>query len=94
MTAVDVTPKDDSESRFTVTVHDDDGSETTHEVTVRDEDWQRLGGRYPDRAALVEASFRFLLRWEPKEDILATFDLSVIDDYFPDYTDTISKGSS
>jgi hypothetical protein len=94
MTAIRVTATDENETSFTVELRDGDDSATTHEVTVSDADWERLGGRYPSRAALVEASFRFLLEWEPKEDILRTFDLSMIDQYFPQYGDTISKSET
>ena len=53
-------------------------SETRHEVTVSD-----AGGRDP--ATLVCAAFAFLLDREPKEAILARFDLSVIPRYFPEF---------
>jgi hypothetical protein len=43
VTAIDVTPKDESGTRFSVEVRDDDGSSTSHEVTVEDADWKRLG---------------------------------------------------
>jgi hypothetical protein len=94
MTTIDVTPKEASGTRFRVELRDEDGSATTHEVTVEDADWERVGSGYHDRAELVEASFRFLLQWEPKEDILRSFDLSAIDQYFPQYGETISKRGS
>ena len=53
-------------------------SETRHEVSVGD-----AGGRDPVR--LVRAAFLFLLDREPKEAILARFDLAVIARYFPEY---------
>ena len=59
-------------------------SETRHEVTLKPADLARLGaGR--DGAALVEAAFAFLLEREPKESILARFDLSAISRYFPEF---------
>jgi hypothetical protein len=91
MPTVEVTPKDESGNRFSVEVRDEDGSATTHEVTVDNSDWERLGSGYASRAELVEASFKFLLEWEPKEDILASFDLGMISQYFPQYGETISK---
>jgi len=89
MTAIDVTERDDPGGALTVEVCDDDGSRTTHEVTVSDADWERFGAGHASRAALVEASFRFLLGREPKESILRAFDLGVIERYFPDYRATI-----
>lgn len=63
----------------------DDGRGTTrHEVTV----WPSDVARYaPDATpeALLEASFVFLLEREPKEAILRTFELPVIERYFPEY---------
>lgn len=38
---------------------------------------------------LLEASFRFLLEREPKEAILRTFELPVIERYFPEYPQEI-----
>jgi hypothetical protein len=41
-------------------------------------------------AQLVRESFVFLLEREPVESILRTFDLSVIEQYFPEYRGTLS----
>jgi hypothetical protein len=59
-------------------------SETRHEVTLSAADLARLGAGRPG-AALVEAAFAFLIDREPKEAILARFDLSVIARYFPEF---------
>ena len=61
------------------------GSETRHQVTLARAMYERLtgGGQTPE--ACVEAAFRFLLDREPKESILASFDLSVISRYFPEF---------
>ena len=45
----------------------------------------------PDLALDLEAAFRFLLDREPKESILRTFDLSVINSYFPEFKKTIQE---
>ena len=63
------------------------GQRTTHAVTVERADLQRWAGG-TDRAdveSLVAKSFDFLLEREPPSSILATFDLSVIRRYFPEY---------
>jgi len=62
---------------FCVTVREG-ASQTRHEVSVAN-----AGGRDP--ALLVRAAFAFLLDREPKEAILARFDVSVIARYFPDF---------
>jgi hypothetical protein len=58
-------------------------SETSHLVTVRQADYERIAARKVEPAELVRRSFEFLLENEPKESILARFDLSVIGRYFP-----------
>jgi hypothetical protein len=68
------------------------GTETHHAVTVHAADLARFApdGSHPDD--LIRRSFEFLLTREPKESILATFDLPVIGRYFPDYEATITRG--
>ncbi len=73
-----------------VTVADDDGSSTEHDVSVRRDEFQRYTSDGDDVKMLLEASFRFLLRREPKESILRRFSLSDIEGYFPDYPTTIA----
>lgn len=75
---------------YEVTVTDADGSTTAHSVTATTADCAHWGGG-SDGAVLVEASFRFLLDREPKEAILAAFDLPVIARYFPEYPGTIGS---
>jgi hypothetical protein len=68
------------------------GRQTEHEVAVSQADLARLapGAAQPDD--LVERSFAFLLRREPKESILRRFDLPVIGRYFPEYEAEIRRG--
>ena len=75
--------------RCTVTVDEGRGAPTTHEVTVAAADLARLapGAAVPDD--LVRRSFAFLLEREPKESILARFDLPLIGRYFAEYERTI-----
>lgn len=69
----------------------DDAGRTRHAVSVRSEDLARLDPTAADPTDLVRRSFDFLLRHEPKESILATFDLTVIARYFPDYEAEIRR---
>jgi hypothetical protein len=71
-------------SKFRVQVIES-GSETTHDVTVSPNDYARLTNGKVQPEELVRRSFEFLLDREPKESILARFDLSVISRYFPGY---------
>ncbi len=72
-----------TDDTFRVEVHEGGGS-SSHEVTASAADVQRYGGEV-GAEKLIEASFRFLLEREPKESILARFDLPVIEHYFPEY---------
>ncbi len=65
-------------------------SKTTHDVTATTADLQRYSGQV-DPARLLEASFEFLLEREPKESILRSFALPVIEQYFPEYPAEIRK---
>jgi hypothetical protein len=67
------------------------GSETTHDVTVSPNDYTKLAGEKIQPEELVRRSFEFLLEREPKESILARFDLSVISRYFPEYEGEIKR---
>jgi hypothetical protein len=66
------------------------GEQTQHMVTVRRADFERWGGggTVDD---LVSRSFDFLLEREPQSSILRTFDLSVIQRYFPEYDATFKR---
>lgn len=68
-------------------VVDSAGQRTRHTVTVTRADLERWGGgtERKDVEKLVAQSFDFLLEREPPSAILATFDLSVIQRYFPEY---------
>jgi hypothetical protein len=79
----EITVRSAGEGRFSVRVNDA-GSSTEHDVTVPPAYLERLGsGRTPD--AFVRDCFVFLLAREPKESILASFDVSVIPRYFPEF---------
>ena len=64
---------------------------STHDIRVRSPDLERLARGAADPAALVEASFAFLLEREPPHAILRSFDLLEIARYFPDYEATIRR---
>jgi hypothetical protein len=74
-------------SKYRVTVEEGE-TKTVHEVTVSARALERYGkGATPDR--LLKASFEFLLRRESKESILRRFELTEIEQYFPDYAEKI-----
>jgi hypothetical protein len=67
-----------------VTVRERRGT-SQHQVKVRKADYERLAGGQASPEELVTESFRFLLEREPKESILRSFDIMVINRYFPEY---------
>jgi hypothetical protein len=65
-------------------------SPTTHRVTAREEYVRSLtAGRAP-AIELVRKSFEFLLEREPNTSIMRSFELNVIQKYFPEYERVIS----
>ncbi|MFZ0168189.1 MAG: hypothetical protein WAL64_02055 [Candidatus Dormiibacterota bacterium] len=59
-----------------------------HRVTVSQEELLRYGR---DRSVeeLIRASFEFLLQREPASSILAEFELSTIERYFPEFEEEV-----
>lgn len=87
MATIEVT--ETSPNSFSVTVH---GSHiTTHQVSVKPEYAGPLLDATHNVAALVEASFAFLLDRESNTSILRSFDLSIIERYFPEYPQAINR---
>jgi len=75
-------------SEFDVRVVENRGrgaSRSSHRVTLSREDYLRITEEKITAEELVRRSFEFLLEREPKESILARFELPVIGRYFPEY---------
>jgi predicted PolB exonuclease-like 3'-5' exonuclease len=72
-----------SSGSFQVRVHG--GTETVHTVSLSDDYYHKLTRGRETEERLIERSFEFLLRHEPNTAILKSFDLSVINRYFPDF---------
>jgi len=75
--------------RFRVEVREGT-SRTVHEVKATAADVRRYGASAAPEE-LLQASFEFLLEREPKESILRSFDLPVIERYFPEYPQRIRE---
>jgi hypothetical protein len=67
------------------------GTTTTHTVTVTPDYYEKLTGKKVAAEQLVEKSFEFLLQRESNTSILRSFDLTVINGYFPEYERTIGQ---
>ncbi len=72
---------------FDVSIRDGSGV-TRHQLAMSRADLARLGGG-ADAETVIVAAFRFLLEREPKEAILARFDINAISQYFPDFESKI-----
>jgi hypothetical protein len=77
----------DTKYRVTIEEH---GSRSTHEVTVTPRDLADYAAEASPEQ-LLRASFQFLLEREPKEAILSSFALPVIERYFPEYRQAIKQ---
>lgn len=87
MAEIEIETLDDETYRVVVR---EAGQATEHRVTVTEEQRRRYGSG-ASAEDLLEASFRFLLEREPKEAILSSFELPVIERYFPEYPDRIGR---
>ena len=75
--------------RFVVVVREGAG-ESCHEVTLSEAHYRRLAARQSPEQC-IEAAFRFLLDREPKESILARFDVTTISRYFPEFENELPR---
>lgn len=80
-TEVTVTQLTDDE--FQVDVRDDEG-QTRHTVRADTDAVDKFGHGHP-AGTVVETAFRFLLEREPKVSILGSFELAIIEKFFPEY---------
>ena len=78
------------EGEYRVTVEEPDGR-SSHQVTLSADYHRTLTGGAVAPEELIRRSFEFLLEHEPKESILARFELPVIARYFPEYEREIRK---
>lgn len=80
----------DKKSMFEVQVKQGSTS-TEHLVGVPEDFYQRLTKGKITKEQCVKSAFRFLLDREPKESILAQFDLPVIGRYFPEFEEEFEQ---
>ena len=80
-----------SEKEFSVTV----SLETTskHMVLIDDKTHLQLTNGRISKENLLKISFEFLLERESNSEILSSFELMVIQNYFPEYVDFVDKAS-
>lgn len=81
-----------AEDTFRITVTEGRG-QSHHVITLNPAYYRKLTAGKISAEELVRRSFEFLLEHEPKDSILAKFDLPVIGRYFPEYETEIRKRS-
>jgi hypothetical protein len=64
---------------------------TSHLITLNQNDYEKYSHNQCTREELINASFQFLLDRESNQSILKKFALNVIESYFPEYPDELSK---
>lgn len=79
---IEVSKKNKNE--FTVKV-EFEGVKTEHNVTLDNDYYQKLTDGEITREELIKKSFEFLLERESNKSILSSFNLKVINRYFPEY---------
>lgn len=82
--AVESKGRHGGELRFAVVVREG-ATETRHDVTLAERDFEQWSRPAETGERFVERCFRFLLEREPKESILRSFDVRVIERYFPEF---------
>jgi len=80
-----------SQNEFAVVV-EGKGDKTQHLVSLDDDYYHLLTQGRIGKEELIRKSFQFLLEREPKESILAKFNLELIKSYFPEFEKEIAKG--
>ena len=81
--------KELSNDEFQVTVNEI--TTTIHKVNLSDNVYKKLTNEKINKKKLIEFSFKFLLERESNTEILPTFELSIISNYFPEYANSINE---
>lgn len=90
MAKINVQVREEGDQYIADVTVDEGDSSSNHHVEFSKSYYQKLtSGNYPPEL-LVERSFEFLLQREPKESIMGSFNLTVINRYFGEYESTIS----
>jgi hypothetical protein len=92
MATIKVEKRSEEKETISFTVHVTEGdAQTVHIVEVNRPYYQKLTDARITAEELVEKSFMFLLKREPKEAILRRFNLTKISYYFPEYEKEIKN---
>ena len=87
---VDMAVEDRDGWVFTVELNDPDSS-TRHSVYLSRETFENLRRCDETSTEFIKRSFEFLLKREPKNAILGSFDILDINRYFPEFEETMTR---
>ncbi len=92
MEKISVTIKNEAADGWEIgVVVKDEDSMSQHHVSLSRAYWKELTNEMISPEELLTQSFEFLLTHEPKELILTSFSLDVIEKYFPEYKQEITS---
>ena len=63
---------------------------TLHKVNLDDNIYKKMTNKKISKLKLIELSFEFLLKRESNTSILSAFELSIINNYFPEFENEIT----
>ena len=63
---------------------------TLHKVNLNDNIYKKMTNKRISKLKLIELSFEFLLKREPNTSIMPAFELSIINNYFPEFENEIT----
>ena len=63
---------------------------TSHKVNLDDNIYKKMTNKKISKLKLIELSFEFLLKRESNTSILSAFELSIINNYFPEFENEIT----
>ena len=63
---------------------------TLHKVNLNDNIYKKMTNKKISKLKLIELSFEFLLKREANTSILSAFELSIINNYFPEFENEIT----
>ena len=63
---------------------------TLHKVNLDDNIYKKMTNKKISKLKLIELSFEFLLKREPNTSIMSAFELSIINNYFPEFENEIT----
>ena len=66
------------------------GTTTLHKVNLTDNIYKKMTNKRISKLKLIELSFEFLLKREPNTSIMSAFELSIINNYFPEFENEIT----